>query len=188
MHRRELREETSFAAVRPPVEHQASTPRDECPVAPGARLELDDHALSPVVGCDELLLARKDELDRPARSARERRDVPLEVEVALRAKATAQQRHDDAHVGLRDLEYVGHAAPGRKRHLRRCPDSDAVALPLGEDGARLDRGALGRVGDIATLHDDVGLGHRRVRVAFHDGRVAEHVAVPSHLLVVLGLV
>ena len=47
----------------------------------------------------------------PPRRARERRDVALEVEVALGAEAAAEQRHDDAHVRLGDLEHV--ATPAR---------------------------------------------------------------------------
>ena len=92
----------------------------------------------------------------PPRRARQRGDVPLEVEVALGPEAAAEQRHDDPDVRLRDLQHVGDAVARGVRHLRRRPDGDPVALPLRDDGARLDRHALHGVGHVAALDDDVG--------------------------------
>ncbi len=107
----------------------------------------------------------------------------LVVEVALGAEAAAEERNDDAHVGLRDLEDVRDAGPGSVGNLRRAPDGDAVALPLGQERARLDRRPLRGVGDVAALDDDVGGRHRSFGVALHDRRVAEDVAVAPELLV-----
>ena len=84
---------------------------------------------------------------------------------------------------FRDPERVRDAAAGRERRLRRGPDGDAVALPLGDDRARLDRHAVRAVRDVAALDDDVGPRHRGVRVALDDRRVPEHVAVAVDRLV-----
>ena len=185
MHRRELGEEAALAAIGAAVEHEPSTSRDQRAVAAGTRFELDDHPLPPVVGSDELLPAREHELDRPSGSARECCDVALEVEVALRAEAAAEQRHDHPDLRLRDPEHVRDAAARGERHLRRRPDRYAVSLPLRDDRARLDRGALRSVGDVAAGDDDVRALHRSVGVAFDDRGVAEHVALPAERLVAL---
>ena len=95
-------------------------------------------------------------LHRPPCGARERGDVALEVEVALRAEAAAEERDDHANVRLGDPERVGDAGARGVRHLRRRPDGHAVALPLRDDRARLDRDALHRVGDVAAADDGVG--------------------------------
>ena len=109
----------------------------------------------------------------------------LEVEVALRAEAAAEERHDDADVGLGNAERVRDPGAGDVGHLRRRPDRDPVALPLRDDRARLDRDALRRVGDVAAADDDVGRCERGVDVALHDRREAEHVVVAAERLVAL---
>ena len=185
VHRGHLREEAALAAVGAAVEDEPAATGDERAVGARAGLELDHHPLPPVVGGDELLLAREDELHRPPRGARERGDVALVVEVALGAEAAAEQRHDDADVGLRQLQDVRDARPGRVRHLRRAPDRHLVALPLRQERARLDRRALRGVGDVPPLDDDLGLRHPGLGVALHDRRVAEDVPVAPEVLVAL---
>jgi hypothetical protein len=51
-----------------------------------------------VIRRDELLLPREDQLHRAARRSRERRDVTLEMEVALGAEPAAEERDDHAYV------------------------------------------------------------------------------------------
>ncbi len=181
----ELGEEPALATVGAAVENEAAAARDERPVTARPGLELDHHPLPAVVGGDELLLAGEDKLHRPPGGPRERGDVALVVEVALRAEAAAEERDHDADVGLRQLEDVRDAGSRRIGNLRRGPDGDAVALPLGQQGARLDRRPLRGVGHIATSDDDLGLPDRGVGVALHDRRVAEQVSVSPELLVAL---
>ena len=134
---------------------------------------------------EELLVAREDELHRPPGGARERRDVRLEVKVAFRAEAAAEQRDDDADVRLRDTERVCDPAARDVGHLRRRPDRHPVSLPLGHDRPRLDRDALHRIGDVPSLHHDVRPGERGVDVPLGDRGEPEHVLVPAHRLVAL---
>ena len=136
-----------------------------------------------MVGRDELLVAGEDELDGAPRRPCECGHVPLEVEVALRSEAAAQERDDHAHLRRRDLEDVGDPVAGDEGNLRRRPDGDPLALPLRDHGARLDRHPLAAVREVAPLHDHVGTGHRLVGVTLHDRRVAEEVAVTAALLV-----
>jgi hypothetical protein len=185
MHRGELGEEAALAAVGAAVEHEPAAAGEHRPVRPRAALELDHHPLATVIRSDEFLLAREDQLDRTAGGARERRDVSLEVKVALGAEPAAEERHDHAHVGLRDLEDMRDSAPRGERHLRRRPDGHAVALPLGENRPRLDGSALGGVDEVPALDDDVRRRERGRGVALDDRGVAEHVAVAAHLVVAL---
>ena len=157
--------------------------RDERAVRARAGLQLDHHALAAVADGEELLAAREDELDGPLGRPGERGDVALEVEVALRAEASTEQRHDDPNVRLRDLQGVRDACARRVRDLGGRPDGDPVALPLRDDRARLDRDSLDGIGHIASLDDDVGPGERRVCIALHDRRVPEGVAVAAERLV-----
>ena len=179
VHRRHLREEATLAAVRALVEHESCLARDERAIRARAGLELDHHALAAMTDGDELLAAGEDELHRSPRGPRERRYVPLEVEVALGAKATAEQRHDHPHMGLGNLERVRDAAAGRVRNLGRRPHGHLVALPLRHDRAGLDGHAVDRVGLVAPLDDDVGACERGLDVALDDRRVAERVVVPA---------
>ena len=109
----------------------------------------------------------------------------LEMQIALGAEAAAEQRHDDAHVGLGHLQRGGDAGARRVRHLRRGPDRDLVALPLRDHRPRLDRHALGRVGHVAALHDHLGAGHGGVGIALHDRVVGHRVARGDDVLVLL---
>ena len=137
---------------------------------------------------EELLVPGEDELHRPPRGARERGDVRLEVEVALRSEAAAEERHDDADVGLRNPERVRDPGARDVRHLGRRPDGHPIALPLRHDRARLDRHALRRVGDVAAADHDVGRLECRVHVALHDRGEAEQVVVAAeHVGAVVGL-
>ena len=183
MHRRHLREEAALAAVGALVEHEARPARDQRPVAAGAGLELDHHALAPVADDGELLPAREDELHRPAGGSSERGDVALEVEVALRAEPAAEQRDDDADVRLGNLERVRDAGPRGIGNLGRRPDGHLAALPLGDDRPRLDGNALRAVADVAALDDHLRVRHGRIGIPLDDRRVAERVAVAHHLVV-----
>ena len=51
------------------------------------------------------------------------------------------------------LQGLAHAGAGIERHLRRRPDRDLVALPLGDDGTWLDRRGVAPVGDVAAGDD-----------------------------------
>ena len=82
-------------------------------VAHDAGLELDHLALAAVVGRDELLAPREHEPDRALGGAGQRRDVGLEVELALAAEPAAEVRDDDADVALGQLEGRRDAASGR---------------------------------------------------------------------------
>ena len=62
-------------------------------------------------------------------------------------------------------EGLAHAGAGVERHLRRGPDRDLVALPLGDDGTRLDRRGVAAVGDVAAGDHVVGLGHAGFDIA-----------------------
>jgi hypothetical protein len=183
VHRRHLGEEAAFAAVRALVDHEPPSAGRERAVAPRAGLELDHHPFAPMVRRDELLVAREDELDRASGRSRERCDVALEVEVALGAEPAAEQGDDDADLRLRQLEGLGDARPCREWNLRRRPHGHPVALPMRDDRARLDRQALGRVGDVSALHRDVGAGHGRVRVSLDDRREPDRVSLPDEVLV-----
>ena len=185
VHRGHLGEEASLAAVGALVEHEARLAGDERAVRTRAGLELDHHPLAAVADGEELLATREDELDGPLRRAGERGDVALEVEVALRAEASTEQRHDDPNVRFGDLQGVRDAAARRVRDLGRRPDGDLVTLPLRDDRARLDRDSLDGIGHVASLDDDVGPGERRVCISLHDRRVPERVAVAAERLVAL---
>ena len=107
----------------------------------------------------------------------------LEVEVALGPEAAAQQRDDDAHAGLGNLQRVCDAPPGLEGNLRGRPHRELVALPVRQHRARLDRHAVRAVDQVAAAHDHVGLRHRAVGIALDDRRVAERVAVAHERLV-----
>ena len=55
---------------------------------------------------DELLPPREDQLHRAAGDPCERRNVRFEVEVALGAESSSEQRHDDPDVRLGHLQRV----------------------------------------------------------------------------------
>jgi hypothetical protein len=185
VHRRHLREEAAFAAVRAAVEDEARTAREQGPIGSGARLELDHHALAAMSDGDELLATREHELHRPACRARERGDVAFEVEVAFRAEPSSEQGHDHADSGFRDAEHVRDAGARDVGDLCRRPDGHLVALPLRDDRPRLDRDALHRVGHVATADDHVRVGEGCVDVALDDRRVAEQVAAAAQRLVAI---
>ena len=153
------------------------------PSRPDTGRQLHDHPLAAVVGQQELLAPREDDLDRPAGRPRQGRDLRLEAELALRAEAAAEVRHDDPDPVLRQAERLGDARPHRERHLRRRPDRDVVALPLGEDRPRLDRHGVRAVGDVAARDDDIGAGHGGRGVALDDRRARGDVAVAGEVLV-----
>jgi hypothetical protein len=185
VHRRHLPEEPALAAVRALVQDEPRLAGDDPSVPHRAGLELHDDALAALSDRAELLLAGEHELDRSLGGTSERRDLALEVQIALGAEAPAEERHDHADVGLGHLQGLGHTGSRRVGHLRRGPDGDLVALPLRDDGARLDRDALRRVGDIAALDDDVGGRHRRVGVPLDDRVIRHRVAVRDDVLVLV---
>ena len=135
---------------------------------------------------EELLAAREDELRRALRLAGDGGDVRLEVEAALAAEAATEMRDDDADLVLRELEGLGDTGAGRERHLRGGPDGDLLAMPFGDDGARLDRRGVRHVGDVALADDVVGGGEAGLDIAVDDRRMARVVAV-AHDVVVVGV-
>ena len=148
-----------------------------------AGLQLDGHPLASVVGSEELLPAGEHQPHRTLGHPGQDRDVGLEVEVTLGAEPTTEQRHDDPHLGLGDLEGLGDPGARGEGDLRAGPHRDRVAGPLRDDGARLDGHALSSLGDVTALDHDVGAGHRDIRVALDDGRPAQDVAVSSESLI-----
>src|SRR5439155_8618715 len=100
VHGGHLTEEAALAAVGALVQDQPAAAGDERSVAPRTCLELDHHSLATVVGCNELLLAGEDDLDRAACRLGECGDMSLEMEVALGAEATAEKRDDDTDLRL----------------------------------------------------------------------------------------
>ena len=134
MHRGHLAEEAALAAVRALVEDEPCLARDQAAVMRRAGLELHHDALAALGDRPELLLAREDELHGTPGRARERGDLCLEVQIALRAEAAPEQWDHDPDVRLGDLQGLRDTGPCGVRHLRRGPDRDLVAPPLGHDG------------------------------------------------------
>ena len=179
VHGGELRKEATVSGVGTIVDQERAAAASDRAVALDACFERDDHAFAAMVGCDELLASREDELGRALSLAGDSGDVCLEVELALATKATAKVGDDHAHGVLGHLERMGDTSAGVKRHLRRGPDRDLIAMPLGNDRARLDRGGVLHVGHVATTDDGVGLGHPLVDIA-EDERGAASVVAVAH--------
>ena len=118
VHRSELRKEATVGGVGTIVDQERAAAASDRAVALDARLEGDDHTFAAMVGCDELLAAREDELGRALGLAGDSGDVCLEVELALATKATAKVGDDHAHGVLGHLERVGNTSAGVERHLR----------------------------------------------------------------------
>ena len=132
-----------------------------------------------MVGCDELLAAREDELGRALSLAGDSGDVCFEMKLALATKATAEMGDDHAHGVLGHLERVGDTSAGVKRHLRRRPDRDLITMPLSDNRARLDRGGVLHVGHVAATDNGVGLGHTLFDIA-KDERGATSIVAVAH--------
>ncbi len=182
-HHGELGDQRLVGRVGPVLRHHAAAAGDDRPVAHDAGLELDDHRLAAMVRCQEFLASREDDLDGPAGGTGERRDLGLEMALALGPEAAAHVGHRDPDPVLGQLQRLGHERSGGERNLRRRPDRDLVATPLGDDGPRLDRRALGAIRHEAARDDDVRARHRRVRVALDDGRSRGFVAITDDALV-----
>ena len=179
MHRGELWEEAAVGGVGTIVDQERAAAASDRAVALDARLEGDDHTFAAMVGCDELLAAREDELGRALSLAGDSGDVCFEMKLALATKATAEMGDDHAHGVLGHLERVGDTSAGVKRHLRRRPDRDLITMPLSDNRPRFDRGGVLHVSHVATTDDGVGLGHALVDVA-EDERGAASVVAISH--------
>ena len=123
-----------------------------------------------MVGQQELFAPREDHLDGPAGGARQCGDLRLEAKLTLRAEATAEVGHDDPDLVQRHAECLGDAGPDPERDLRRRPDRQVVALPVGDDRPRLDRDGVRAVSDVPVRDDDVRVGHAGVGVALDDRR------------------
>ena len=80
----------------------------------------------------ELLLAVEHRLDRRAGLAGERRDQRLEPHERLRPERAAHGGRDDADVALVDPEHAREVGAHVERRLRRRPDRQPPALPLGD--------------------------------------------------------
>ena len=110
-HRGHLAEIGLVHAVGAVVDDQVPATGHDRAVPADAGLELDDHPLAAVVGQQELLAPREDDLDRPAGGPRQGRDVRLEADLALGAEAAAEVGHDDPDAVLRQAERLGDARP-----------------------------------------------------------------------------
>ena len=177
MHAGQLGEEPRIGRVGAVVDDQLGATCRQRAIGLHAGLELDDHALTAMVGRDELLAAREHELRRALRLAGHRGNVRLEVELALATEAATEVGDDDAHLVLSHAERVRHAGAGVERHLRGRPDRDLIAVPLGHDSARLDRRGMLHVGDVALAHDVISGREAGIDVAMDDRRVARLITV-----------
>ena len=180
MHGRHLGEELAVGHVGAAVEEHVGAAGQDRAVGAQPGGQVDDHALASTVGRQEFFAAGEDESDRTTGGSGERSDVGFVVEAALAAEATAEVRHDDAHLVRWQLERLADPGASSERHLGRGPDRDLVALPLRDHAARFDRCRVARVGDVAAAHDDVGVGHRRDSITLADGAEAGDVSAPLH--------
>ena len=129
-----------------------------------------------LVGSDELLPPAEDEPDRTPGPAGQRRHVGLEMELALAAEAAPQVGHDDPDPAFGDAQGLGHPAAGQERDLRGGPDGDLVALPLGQDGVRLDGDGVRHVDPVALLEHHGRSLQPHLHVALDDVDVGALVA------------
>ena len=182
VHTGELGEEPGVGRVGTVVDDQLGAARRERAVGLHTGLELDHHALAAMVGSDELLAAREHELRRALGLAGNRRHVGLKVELALATEAATEVGDDDTHLVLGHAEGVRNAGAGVERHLGGRPDRDLIAMPLGDDGARLDRRGVLHVSDVALADNMIGCGKARLDVAVDDRRVARVVAVADDVV------
>ena len=115
----------------------------------------------------EHLLARVEDLHRPARLHRQLRHAELERErIALAAERAAEQRLDHAHLALRQPEHARQLAVHVMRDLRRAPDREvAVRVDARDRAVRLDGHVRGPRVPVRLAHDGRGPGHRLVDLA-----------------------
>ncbi len=182
-HRGHLGEVWLVHAVCAVVDDEPAAPADDQAVEHRPGLELDDHPLPAVIRQEELVAAREDQLDRAPDVAGERGDLRLESELTLRPEPAAEMGHDDPDLVLRHLEGLGDSVLDDERDLGRRPDRDLVAMPLGDDGPRLDRHGMRAVGLVAATDDDVGRHHRSLRVPPDDRRAGRDVVGTDEVLV-----
>ena len=134
---------------------------------------------------EELLAAREDELDRrpAARASAATWASKWKSHFAPKpppSRGTTTRTFDS---GIPSVW----ATPARATNGTCVDDQIVTRSPCHsrDDRARLDRDALGRIGHVPALDDDVGCGEGRVDVALRDRRVAEQVVVPAERLVAL---
>lgn len=161
--------------------------RHQLAVALRAQPEALDGAGTVAVG-GEHLLARHFQphgpIDAPRGHRREGRRWPG---VALRAKAAAHERANDRHVLLGEPKQAGDRFARAGDALRRGPDGQPVACPVGEGGVRLhrivmlDRGLISRVdADRGVCQGTVGIAGTRIRLGLAVAEILRLVGAVEH--------
>ena len=166
MHRRQLREEATVGGVGAVVDGDPCLAGGDGAVVAHTGGDVDHHALAPPIGREELFATREDETHRPLGGPGERGDVGLVVEAALAAETTAEVGTMMRTRLAGSSECLAHPGAGIERHLRRCPDGDLVALPLGHNRTWLDRRGMAAIGDVPAGDHVVGLGQAGFHIAF----------------------
>ena len=156
-HQRESQHGGTVLCVGAAIEHNASLPRHQRPIAHRA----GTHPDLCRVACShhhEVVRARQHELDRLARAHRHKRRHRLYRRVALAAKCPAHARQDHAHLGHRYAQDLRSGRLDPVHRLARGPDHDAAGVVyLGHRSARLQIAMhLGR-GFVAALHHHIRL-------------------------------
>ena len=120
----------------------------------GAELDLDDGARRRA-GAAEHLLAAHHHLDRPAGLLRQGQGDGLEIDEGFATEAAADLGRDRADVGDVDAEELGAIGAHHELALARAPDRALLVRRERHD---------------AGMRLDIGLVHRRVRIAPLDRR------------------
>jgi hypothetical protein len=114
------------------------------------------HRHARVAG-EEFLLARVDQLDRPAGEAREKGANHRSIVIAgLAAESAADLGLDHAHLRFGRAERSRIAPAREERRLRVAPHRDAPAVPFRHAADGLERGVPLAHGFPGSLHDDIG--------------------------------
>src|SRR5207249_4295495 len=142
------------------------------------RLELDDRSLTGIGG-GQLLLRRRDDLDRTPRPLREQRRDMLHAHAKLAAEPAADTRDHDANLRWSDGEDLGERVLDLEGKLRVGPHGDrSRAVPLGHRRSRLRVSLMDHRGPEPVLEDAVGLREATLDVARDDAGAIADVTLP----------
>ena len=145
-------------------------------VVHGAQLDGHLHLVARVARGDGLL-TRVAAVARTTGLLGDKRNEDLAAARLLGAKAAADARLNDLHLGLRDIERLRDHAAHVEGHLRGGGHRDAperVGCREGAEGLH-GRGLRGLAG-VGALKDDVALGEGLVQIAVITGTAAHQVA------------
>jgi len=147
----------------------------DAPVLRDAGPELHDGALTRI-GRRQLLLARRDDLHRPAALPGEEGGDVLDADPQLAAEAAPDARHHHADLRGRDPEDLGERVLDLERELGVRPYRDlAGAVPRRHRRARLRVALMHHPGAEPVLEDAVGLLEAALHVAHDDPRAVTDV-------------